>query len=92
MRVTFSITRNAPKGDARLEDRLKETKKRRRTENRRRGAVVQDVYFVSTAKSIIEEIDRLLARHDGFAQEELEFLSNCDTKYPMRKEAEGNAE
>jgi hypothetical protein len=35
------------------------------------------------AKSIIDEIDELLAKHYGFTEEELDFIINYDIKYRM---------
>ena len=36
----------------------------------------------ASAKSIIDEIDRVLANHYGFTDEELDFIINYDIKYP----------
>jgi hypothetical protein len=38
------------------------------------------------SKSIIDEIDRVLAKHYGFTDEELDFLLNYDIKYRMGPE------
>ena len=40
------------------------------------------------SKSIIDEIDRVLARHYGFTDEELDFIINYDIKYRMGDELE----
>ncbi len=37
---------------------------------------------------IIYEIDKVLANHYGFTQEELDFIINYDIKYRMGKELE----
>ncbi len=71
----------------RFEVRLKETKQRQTTENKRSGTVVQDIFRVSTAKSIIDEIDTVLARHYGFTPEELDFIINYDIKYRLGRGA-----
>ncbi len=42
----------------------------------------------SLSKSIIDEIDRVLAKHYGFTDEELDFIINYDIKYRMGKNAE----
>lgn len=42
-------------------------------------------------KPIIDEIDRLLAKHYGFTPEELDFIINYDIKYRMGAEAEDTA-
>ncbi|MGE0129495.1 MAG: SAM-dependent methyltransferase [Blastocatellales bacterium] len=54
--------------------------------------VRQDCEFqefrVSRSKRIIDEIDRVLARHYGFTDEELDFIINYDIKYRMGREDE----
>lgn len=40
-------------------------------------------------KPIIDEIDRVLARHYGFTDEELDFIINYDIKYRMGRDAGG---
>ena len=42
----------------------------------------------SLSKPIIDEIDRALAAHYGFTDEELDFIINYDIKYRMGREAE----
>ena len=37
---------------------------------------------------IIDEIDKVLAQHYGFTDEELEFIINYDIKYRMGRDAE----
>jgi len=37
-------------------------------------------------KPIIDEIDKLLAKHYGFTEEELDFIINYDIKYRMGDE------
>jgi hypothetical protein len=41
-------------------------------------------------KPIIDEIDRVLAQHYGFTDEELDFIINYDIKYRMGKDDGGN--
>jgi len=41
-----------------------------------------------SAKPIIDEIDRVLAEHYGFTDEELDFIINYDIKYRMGRDAE----
>ena len=71
-----------------FEEQLKQTKQRQTTENKRSGTVVQDVYFVSATKPVIDRIDRVLAKHYGFTDEELDFIINYDIKYRMGRESE----
>jgi hypothetical protein len=39
------------------------------------------------ARPIIDEIDRVLAAHYGFTDEELDFIINYDIKYRMGRDA-----
>jgi hypothetical protein len=45
-------------------------------------------YLPRLSKPIIDEIDRALAQHYGFTEEELDFIINYDIKYRMGKESE----
>ena len=40
------------------------------------------------SKPIIDEIDKVLAKHYGFTEEELDFIINYDIKYRMGDELE----
>ena len=42
------------------------------------------------SKLVIDEIDRALAQHYGFTDEELDFIINYDIKYRMGREAVGS--
>jgi len=44
-------------------------------------------YRQGASKGIIDEIDRVLAGHYGFTEEELAFIINYDIKYRMRQYA-----
>ena len=50
---------------------------------------MQDFYYVKLSKSIIDEIDKVLAEHYGFTEEELDFIINYDIKYRMGDELGG---
>ncbi len=43
-------------------------------------------FFIKYSKSIIDEIDKVLAKHYGFTEEELDFIINYDIKYRMGDE------
>lgn len=43
-------------------------------------------YNVALSKFILDEIDKVLAKHYGFTEEELDFIINYDIKYRMGKE------
>lgn len=45
-------------------------------------------YFPQKSKPIIDEIDKVLAKHYGFTDEELDFIINYDIKYRMGDELE----
>ncbi len=45
-------------------------------------------FYPSKSKHIIDEIDRVLAAHYGFTEEELNFIINYDIKYRMGRGAE----
>lgn len=58
--------------------------------------VRQDCEFqefrTSKSKHIIDDIDRVLAKHYGFSDEELDFIINYDIKYRMGINGDGDAE
>lgn len=45
-------------------------------------------FRVNQSKPILDEIDRVLARHYGFTPEELDFIINYDIKYRLGRETE----
>ena len=47
-------------------------------------------YFPQKSKPIIDEIDKILAKHYGFTEEELDFIINYDIKYRMGDELNEN--
>jgi hypothetical protein len=49
-------------------------------------------FNISASKPIIDEIDRVLAHHYGFTDEELDFIINYDIKYRMGRDAESEDE
>ena len=51
-----------------------------------RGTVRFTQFFPKKSKPIIDEIDKLLATHYGFTEEELDFIINYDIKYRMGDE------
>ena len=50
------------------------------------GKVEYDEFYMKLSKSIIDEIDKVLAKHYGFTNEELDFIINYDIKYRMGDE------
>ncbi|MGC2423185.1 MAG: DNA methyltransferase [Nitrospirota bacterium] len=51
------------------------------------GTVEYDEFNIKSSKPIIDEIDRVLAEHYGFTDEELDFIINYDIKYRMGQDA-----
>ena len=62
------------------------------TRRRQGGRIdVEEVNFdVRRSKPILDEIDRLLARHYGFTPDETDAILNYDIKYRMAGEARGD--
>jgi hypothetical protein len=56
------------------------------------GNLKMQVFQPRLSKSIIDEIDTVLAEHYGFTDEELDFIINYDIKYRMGKELEDGEE
>jgi hypothetical protein len=42
-----------------------------------------ETFDYSACKAVIDEIDRVLAQHCGFTDEEFDFIVNYDLKYRM---------
>lgn len=47
-------------------------------------------FFIKYSKPIIDEIDKVLAEHYGFTEEELDFIINYDIKYRMGDELQAD--
>ena len=71
---------------SKFENSLEKYKERTVTINKSNGVITQDFYYVRFSKPIIDEIDKLLAKHYGFTEEELDFIINYDIKYRMGDE------
>jgi len=54
------------------------------------GKVIYDEYYPKKSKHIADKIDKILARHYGFTEEELDFIINYDIKYRMGEELFNN--
>jgi hypothetical protein len=68
------------------------TNAERRVRDGRGGRTEFDEFYPKLSKSVIDEIDQILARHYGFTEEELDFIVNYDIKYRMGRDAEGEDE
>ena len=65
---------------------LSNNKHRKNTYYKATGKVIYDEYYPKLSKPIIDEIDKVLAKHYGFTEEELDFIINYDIKYRMGDE------
>ena len=54
----------------------------------RQSESVFESFNPQLSKDIIDEIDKVLAKHYGFTEEELDFIINYDIKYRMGDELE----
>jgi hypothetical protein len=59
---------------------------------RKRNDCEYQEFRPSQSKPIIDEIDRILAEHYGFSDEELDFIINYDVKYRMGQEGSEDSE
>ncbi len=62
---------------------LKHHSQRKKASYKTTGQVIYDEFYPRHSKHIIDEIDRVLAKHYGFTDEELDFIINYDIKYRM---------
>ena len=62
---------------------LKAHSQRKKAYYKSTGQVEYDEFYPKYSKSIMDEIDRVLAKHYGFTEEELDFIINYDIKYRM---------
>lgn len=61
-------------------------------EQKQTGTTETQSFKIQKSKPIIDEIDRLLAKHYGFTDEELDFIINYDIKYRMGLAGDNNDE
>jgi hypothetical protein len=54
------------------------------------GRTEIQLFRIKPVKPIIDEIDKVLAKHYGFTEEELDFIINYDIKYRMGDELNEN--
>jgi methylase of polypeptide subunit release factors len=54
------------------------------------GNITYQEFYPRLSKPIIDEIDKVLAEHYGFTDEELDFIINYDIKYRMGKDYDDN--
>ena len=56
-------------------------------EQKQTGITQTQCFKIQKSKTFIDEIDRVLAMHYGFTEEELDFIINYDIKYRMGRES-----
>jgi hypothetical protein len=61
-------------------------------EQKQTGTTETQSFKIQKSKPILDEIDRVLARHYGFTAEELDFILNYDIKYRLGRDPESDAE
>lgn len=74
--------------DSLMKDLSRNAVKRRENRNKGQDFVEFTQFNARESKPIIDEIDKVLAAHYGFTEEELDFIINYDIKYRMGKELE----
>jgi len=65
-----------------------EQNKKRVVYKKQSGGVSYDQYWPEYSKSIMDKIDRILAKHYGLTDEELDYITNYDIKYRMGQDKE----
>jgi hypothetical protein len=56
------------------------------------GQITYQEFYPKDSKSILDEIDGVLACHYGFTSEELDFILNYDIKYRLGADADDDEE
>jgi hypothetical protein len=67
---------------------LQDNSKMRGMRYARYGMLEVQVFAPRLSKSVVDKIDRVLAQHYGFTEEEMDFVINYDIKYRMGKDNE----
>ena len=78
--------------EACLAGSLNENAMRKTIATKQGHKIEYDELDASKSKSAIDQIDRVLAQHYGFTDEELDFIVNYDIKYRMGRDAKGAEE
>jgi len=73
----------------RLQDSLDEHSVKKTISTKDGAKISYAEFSVAKSKPLIDEIDRALAKHYGFTDEELDFIINYDIKYRMGLNGDG---
>lgn len=89
--VTEAILRDSTMADIglRLQDSLDEHSVKKTISTKDGAKISYAEFSVAKSKPLIDEIDRALAKHYGFTDEELDFIINYDIKYRMGLNGDG---
>lgn len=91
-RLNYQEDKELVKLAEKLEDDLHINKVEQIINSKTRGTVVTSYFQKKQSKTIIDEIDKVLARHYGFTDEELDFIINYDIKYRMGDELNNDSD
>ncbi len=80
-----------PEFDRVFERLMKDYRDNSYIRERQDGVSFQE-FYPAKSKHIIDEIDRVLAKHYGFTEEELDFIINYDIKYRMGTDSDSEDE
>lgn len=83
---TYSENKNLSDAVDKLMKDLTKKANRKVANYKSTGRVEYDEYHPNRSKAIIDEIDKILAEHYDFTDEELDFIINYDIKYRMGDE------
>jgi hypothetical protein len=75
-----------------LMDDLKKNARRKTIITKGGDEITYDEFYAASSKNLLDEIDRVIALHYGFTEEELDYIINYDIKYRMGGELGVNQE
>jgi len=83
--IPVTIQQDLPKLASQLAADLQAHSEQRRMHFKHTGTLTIQCIFPARSKPIIDEIDRMLAQHYRFTDEELDFIINYDSKYRLTR-------
>ncbi|GAA4408268.1 hypothetical protein GCM10023187_29890 [Nibrella viscosa] len=91
-RIKQSLTKKFEELSTDLMANIRQNSKMQAMSYRNIGTLNIQCIYPKYSKTIIDEIDKVLAEHYGFTPEEMDFIINYDIKYRMGRDAEGDEE